>query len=82
MQTERPSINKESLEKWKARMEAIMLKAQGALELIQAQMEELEGEVKETNGKEQTAETGSRPQPGRTEEEYANGNNCRAGSCD
>jgi len=71
-------IDEEYLVEQIAQMDQIILKAMGAKEIMTGQLQYLRGQ----NGKEQTAETGSRPQPGRTEEEYANGNACRTGSCD
>ena len=81
MQTEKPSINEEYLLDQIAQMDQIILKALGAKELATAQLQHLRSE-KNSNGKEQAKETGSGPQPGRTEDEYVNGNNCRPGSCD
>ena len=81
-QTGKLSINEEYLKDRIAQMEQIVLKAQGAIEIMQAQIMDLRTSQGSANGKEQTEEKKAGPQPGRTEGEYANGSSCRTGDCD
>lgn len=75
-------INEEYLKDRIAQMEQIILKAQGAIEIMQAQIMDLRTSQGSANGKEQEEKKTGGPQPGRTEGEYANGSSCRAGSCE
>ena len=79
MQTERPSINEEYLLEQIAQMDQIILKAMGAKEIMTGQLQYLRSI--ENGDKPKQEEKTAGPQP-KTEEQYANGNNCRAGDCD
>lgn len=73
------AINEEYLLEQIAQMDQIILKAMGAKEIMTAQLQYIRSI--ENGDKPKQEEKTAGPQSA-SEEQYANGNNCRAGSCD